>query len=43
MTPDQVEAVLGKPEKKVNLGVKQLYVYEDMKVTFLNGQVSDVE
>jgi pyruvate/2-oxoglutarate dehydrogenase complex dihydrolipoamide acyltransferase (E2) component len=43
MTPDQVEAVLGKPERKVNLGVKQLYVYKDMKVTFLNGQVSDVE
>jgi hypothetical protein len=43
MTPDQVEAALGKPDKKVNLGSKQLYIYKDMKVTFLNGKVSDVQ
>jgi hypothetical protein len=43
MTPDQVEAALGKPDKKVTLGSKQLYIYKDMKVTFLNGKVSDVQ
>src|SRR3984957_3934675 len=43
MTPDQVEAALGKPDKKVNLGSKQLYIYKDMKVTFVNGKVSDVQ
>ena len=43
MTPDQVEAAMGKPEKKVNLGPKQIYVYKDLKVTFLNGKVSDVQ
>jgi hypothetical protein len=43
MTPDQVEAALVKPDKKVNLGSKQLYIYKDMKVTFLNGKVSDVQ
>jgi hypothetical protein len=42
-TPDQVEAALGKPDKIVNLGAKQLYIYKDMKVTFLNGKVSDVQ
>jgi hypothetical protein len=42
-TPDQVEAALGKPDKIVNLGAKQLYIYKDLKVTFLNGKVSDVE
>jgi len=43
MTPDQVEAAMGKPDKKVNLGIKQIYVYKDLKVTFLNGKVIDVQ
>jgi hypothetical protein len=42
-TPDQVKAALGPPDKIVNLGAKQIYVYKDLKVTFLNGKVSDVE
>jgi hypothetical protein len=43
MSPDQVQAALGKPDKIVNLGTKQIYVYKDLKVTFLNGKVSDVQ
>lgn len=43
MTPAQVESVLGKPSKIVDLGSKKLYVYSDMKVTFLDGQVTDVQ
>ena len=43
MTPEQVEEAMGKPEKIVNLGAKKLYVYKDLKVTFLNGKVSDVQ
>ncbi len=43
MTTDQVEAAMGQPDKKVNLGSKQIYVYKDLKVTFLNGKVSDVQ
>lgn len=42
-TPEQVQAALGKPDKIVNLGSKQIYVYKDLKVTFLNGKVSDVQ
>ncbi len=42
-TPDQVTAAMGKPDKIVNLGSKQIYVYKDLKVTFLNGKVSDVQ
>jgi hypothetical protein len=30
---DEVQAALGKPEKIVNLGPKQLYVYKDLKIT----------
>ena len=33
----------GQPEKTVNLGSKQIYVYKDLKVTFVNGKVSDVQ
>jgi len=43
MTTDQVQAVLGKPEKIFNVGAKQIYTYKDIKVTFLNGKVSDVQ
>jgi hypothetical protein len=43
MTPDQVVAAMGQPDKKVNLGTKQIYVYKDLKVTFINGKVSDVQ
>jgi hypothetical protein len=42
-TPEQVVAALGQPEKTVNLGSKQIYVYKDLKVTFINGKVSDVQ
>jgi hypothetical protein len=43
MTPDQVVGVLGQPDKIVNLGAKQLYIYKDLKVTFLNGKVTDAQ
>src|ERR1039458_2148458 len=43
MTPDQVVDAMGQPEKKVTLGVKQIYYYKDMKVIFMNGKVSDVQ
>jgi hypothetical protein len=42
-TIDQVQAALGQPEKIVNLGTKQIYVYKDLKVTFVSGKVSDVQ
>lgn len=42
-TIDEVTAGFGQPEKIVKLGVKVIYVYKDMKVTFRNGKVSDVE
>jgi len=42
-TIDQVVAILGQPEKTVKVGPKQIYVYKDLKVTFVDGKVSDVE
>ena len=43
MTPDQVEGAVGKPDKKINLGPKQIYIYKDMKITFIGGKVADVQ
>lgn len=42
-TEDQVSAILGQPDKIVNLGAKKLYVYKDIKITFVNGKVGDVQ
>jgi hypothetical protein len=40
---DEVKGLLGEPLKVVNLGVKQIFVYKDLKVTFLRGKVADVQ
>lgn len=42
-TRAQVEDVLGKPDRIVDLGAKVTYVYKDMKVLFVDGKVSDVQ
>jgi hypothetical protein len=42
-SPDEVTAILGQPDKIINLGVKQIYVYKDLKVTFLKGKVTDAQ
>lgn len=39
----EVEAILGKPNQIVNLGSKKMYVYPSIKITFINGKVSDVQ
>jgi hypothetical protein len=42
-TKDQVVATFGQPTKVVTLGAKEIDYYPDMKVTFVNGKVSDVQ
>jgi hypothetical protein len=42
-TTDEVAGVLSQPEKIVNLVAKQIYVYKDLKVTFIKGKVADVQ
>jgi hypothetical protein len=42
-TDKEVEAVLGKPEKILNLGQKVTWVYKDIKVVFVDGKVSDIQ
>jgi hypothetical protein len=42
-TTEQVKAALGQPLQIFNLGPKVVYKYKSLKVTFVNGKVSDVE
>lgn len=42
-TTDQVKSALGAPDKIIKLGPKEVYVYKDMKVVFVDGKVSDVQ
>jgi hypothetical protein len=42
-TKDEVVGIFGQPKKIANLGAKEIYYYPDMKVTFVNGKVSNVE
>ena len=42
-TPEPVEAILGKPEKIVDLGQKKVYIYKDMKIVFVDSKVADVQ
>jgi hypothetical protein len=40
---DTVTGSLGNPTKVIDMGAVKKYIYPDMKITFKNGKVSDVE
>ena len=42
-TKDQVIATFGQPQKAVHVGPKEIDFYQDMKVTLVNGKVTDVQ
>ncbi|MGO9317249.1 MAG: hypothetical protein ACLPXT_16265 [Terracidiphilus sp.] len=42
-TRDEVVASFGQPMRIAKLGVKEIYYYRDMKVTFTNGKVSNIQ
>ena len=42
-TEDEVVGMIGQPEKKIVLGSKEIFVYKDIKVTFISGKVADVQ
>jgi hypothetical protein len=39
----EVEAIMGKPGNVADLGSKKIYVYRDLKITFVDGKVTDVQ
>jgi hypothetical protein len=42
-TTDQVIGLLGQPKQIVDLGAKKMFVYDTMKIIFMDGKVSDVQ
>jgi hypothetical protein len=42
-TIEQVVAAMGQPVKKAKVGTKEIYYYKDLKITFVNGKVKDVQ
>jgi hypothetical protein len=42
-TKDQVVAILGQPAKTFKIGTKEIYQYKDIKVTFVNGKMTDAQ
>lgn len=42
-TKDQVVAALGQPERVAKVGNKEICFYKDMKITFVDGKVSDIQ
>lgn len=42
-SPEQVRSILGEPGKVVDLGNKKLFVYKDLKITFIDARVTDVQ
>lgn len=42
-TIEQVDQILGPPQKILKAGTKVIYVYQDLKVTFEHGKVTDLQ
>ena len=43
LTIDQVTSSLGQPKRVADMGSKKIYFYDDMKVTFVDGKVTDIQ
>jgi hypothetical protein len=43
MSPAEVRAILGTPRQTANIGNKRIEVYQDFKVTYRNGSVTDIQ
>ena len=42
-TIEQVDQILGAPQKILKAGAKVIYVYQELKITFENGKVADLQ
>ena len=42
-TFQQVDQILGAPQKILKAGTDVIYVYQDLKLTFENGKVADLQ
>jgi hypothetical protein len=42
-SPDDVVAILGQPKSRVDLGARKIYVYNNLKITFVDEKVTSAE
>lgn len=42
-TPEEVIAILGAPDKRILLGAKTVFVYNNLKLVFIDGKLTDAE
>ena len=42
-TIEQVDQILGAPEKTLKAGTEVIYVYQDLEITFENGEITDLQ
>jgi hypothetical protein len=42
-TREQVEVVMGRPDRIFDLGARVIYMYKDVKIVFVDGRVADVQ
>lgn len=42
-TIEEVDQIVGAPEKVLKAGANVVYVYQDLRVTFENGEVADLQ
>jgi hypothetical protein len=40
---EEVTGALGQPSRIADIGTKKIYLYKDLKVTFVNGKVTDIQ
>jgi hypothetical protein len=40
---DQAKAIQGEPQRILEVGNRKIYVYKDLKITFTNGRLTDIE
>jgi hypothetical protein len=43
MGVDEVHSILGAPRQSASMGAKLIEVYPNFKVTYVNGQVTDIQ
>jgi hypothetical protein len=43
MTIQEVQSILGAPSRSANAGNRRIDIYQDFKVTFVNGRVTDIQ
>lgn len=42
-SPEEIEGILGKPNRIIKAGDRTIYTYDDLKITFIDGKAAEIE